>query len=47
MMAEHITLDALMQSSGHTALQVQEPASMETVRAQVEEFCLLYTSAGC
>ena len=36
-MAEHITLDALMQSSGHTALQVQEPASMETVRAQVEE----------
>ena len=37
MMAEHITLDALMQSSGHTALQVQEPASMETVRAQVEE----------
>lgn len=36
-MAEHITLDALMQSSSHTALQVQEPASMETVRAQVEE----------
>ena len=36
-MAEHITLDTLMQSSGHTALQVQEPASMETVRAQVEE----------
>ena len=37
MMAEHITLDALMQSSGHTALQVQEPASVEAVRAQVEE----------
>ena len=36
-MAEHITLDALMQSSGHTALQVQEPASVEAVRAQVEE----------
>ena len=36
-MAEHITLEALMQSSGHTALQVQEPASVETVRAQVEE----------
>ena len=36
-MADSITLDALMQSSGHTALQVQEPASMETVRAQVEE----------
>ena len=26
-----------MQSSGHTALQVQEPASVEAVRAQVEE----------
>lgn len=36
-MAEHITLDTLMQSSGHTALQVQEPASVEAVRAQVEE----------
>ena len=36
-MAEHITLDALMQSKGHTALQVQEPASVEAVRAQVEE----------
>lgn len=36
-MAEHITLDTLMQSSGHTALQVQKPASVEAVRAQVEE----------
>ena len=36
-MAEHITLDTLMQSGGHTALQVQEPASVEAVRAQVEE----------
>ena len=36
-MAEHITLDTLMQSNGHTALQVQEPASVEAVRAQVEE----------
>ena len=36
-MAEHITLDALMQSKGHTALQVQKPASVEAVRAQVEE----------
>lgn len=36
-MAEHITLDTLMQSSGHTALQVQEPASVEAVRAQLEE----------
>ena len=36
-MVEHITLDTLMQSSGHTALQVQEPASVEAVRAQVEE----------
>jgi len=36
-MAEHITLDTLMQSSGHTALQVQEPASVEAVCAQVEE----------
>ena len=36
-MADSITLDALMQSSGHTALQVQEPASVEAVRAQVEE----------
>ena len=36
-MAEHITLDTLMQSSGHTALQVQEPASVEAVRARVEE----------
>lgn len=36
-MAEHITLDALMQSKGHTALQVQEPTSVEAVRAQVEE----------
>ena len=36
-MADSITLDTLMQSSGHTALQVQEPASVEAVRAQVEE----------
>ena len=36
-MAEHITLDTLMQSKGHTALQVQKPASVEAVRAQVEE----------
>ena len=37
MMADSITLDTLMQSSGHTALQVQKPASVEAVRAQVEE----------
>ena len=36
-MADSITLDALMQSKGHTALQVQKPASVEAVRAQVEE----------
>ena len=36
-MADSITLDTLMQSSGHTALQVQKPASVEAVRAQVEE----------
>ena len=36
-MADSITLDTLMQSSGRTALQVQEPASVEAVRAQVEE----------
>ena len=36
-MADYITLDALMQSKGHTALQVQKPASVEAVRAQVEE----------
>ena len=36
-MADSITLDALMQSKGHTALQVQEPTSVEAVRAQVEE----------
>ena len=30
-MAESITLDTLMQSSGHTALQVQKPASVEAV----------------
>ena len=37
MMADSITLDALMPSKGHTALQVQKPASVEAVRAQVEE----------
>ena len=36
-MADSITLDALMQSKGHTALQVQKPTSVEAVRAQVEE----------
>ena len=36
-MADSITLDVLMQSKGHTALQVQKPASVEAVRAQVEE----------
>ena len=36
-MAEHITLDTLMQSSGHTALQVQEPSSVEALRAKVDE----------
>ena len=39
-MADSITLDALMQSKGHTALQVQKPASVEAVRAQVEELSL-------
>ena len=34
-MADSITLDALMQSKGHTALQVQKPASVEAVIAAI------------